>query len=163
MIFNVQYVVDISVWCCRQHQKETIRQLNGHASTGVATNACVTCPSTPLPALSLTPPPSLPGPLALSNNLPQSPFPSFPPPLPDPFPTNLSLCEVRQAYRHRICTCSAVDEMIEQQSHLWLSCHLGDHPADQLIRLQQLCCHTPLAQPVYQIVGNLHNCITVIC
>lgn len=54
-------------------------------------------------------------------------------------------------------TCSAVDEVIEQESHLWLSRHLGDHAADQLIWLQQLCSHALPAQPVHQVVGNLHT------
>lgn len=52
---------------------------------------------------------------------------------------------------------SAVDEVVEQEGHFRLSCHLGDHPADQLIWLQQLCCHTLLPKTVYQIVGHLHS------
>ena len=55
-----------------------------------------------------------------------------------------------------MCTCCAVDEMVEQQGHLRLSCYLGDHAANQLIWLQQLSSHALLAQPIHQVVGNLH-------
>lgn len=50
----------------------------------------------------------------------------------------------------------AVDEVVEQEGHFRLSCHLRDHPADQLIRLQKLGSDTLLAQPVHQVVGHLH-------
>ena len=53
--------------------------------------------------------------------------------------------------------------MIEQQCHLRLSCHLGDHAADQLIWLQQLSSHALLPQPIHQVVGNLHTIAQSAC
>lgn len=59
--------------------------------------------------------------------------------------------------KHKTGTCCAVDEVVQQQGHFRLSRHLGDHAADQLIWLEQLSSHALLAQPVHQVVGNLHT------
>ena len=53
-------------------------------------------------------------------------------------------------------TFRGVDEVSQQGSHIWLSCDLCHHAADELVWLEELCCDLPLSQTLQHVIGHCY-------